>query len=248
MIRIGVTGTDTGVGKTLVSCALSAALARRGMRICAMKPIETGVTPGDPLRDGARLALAANDARPLAMTAPITFPHPSAPIVAARRAGSFIDLQLLDASVHEASIDHDVLLVEGAGGLLVPITEHLAFDALFARWSLDLVVVAANRLGVINHVRLTLAAARAADLRVRAVVLNQLAALAPDASVADNARVIADVEHVSIVELPWMADPNDLDALAAAVERSGLAELIAPTAVRTTAPPTAPNPVPTLSC
>lgn len=82
MIRIGVTGTDTGVGKTVVSCALTAALVRRGHRVAAMKPIETGVLPDDPARDGARLARAAGDTQPLSVTAPITLPVPSAPLVA----------------------------------------------------------------------------------------------------------------------------------------------------------------------
>lgn len=230
MIRIGVTGTDTGVGKTIVSCALVAALTRRGHDVCAMKPIETGVAPDDPLRDGARLARAANGRRPLSIVAPITFPHPSAPVVAARRAGESLDLDRLDAAVRDASAGCDVLLVEGAGGLLVPITERVSYDGLFKRWSLELIIIAANRLGVINHTRLTLAAARSAGLRVRAVVLNHVSPVSPDVSVDDNAHVLRDVEQVPIVELPWMPDPNDLEALATAAERCGLAELIAPTA------------------
>ena len=200
-----------------------------------MKPIETGVTPDDRSRDGARLARAAANDQPLSVVAPITFPHPSAPLVAARRAGQRIDLESLDASVRDASRGHDALLVEGAGGLLVPITDRVSFDGLFARWALDLMVVAANRLGVINHVRLTLLAARTAGLRVRVVVLNQVTPTPGDSSVADNARVIEEMERVPIVELPWMPDPNDLEAIATVAERSGLAELIAPTVV--------PNPV-----
>lgn len=235
MIRLGVTGTDTGVGKTVVSCALASALVRRGFDVCAMKPIETGVASDDPSRDGARLARAARERRPLADVAPITFPHPSAPVVAARRAGTRVDLDRLDAAVRDASNGRDVLLVEGAGGLLVPIAEQIAYDGLFARWSLDVLIVAANRLGVINHTRLTLAAARAAGLRVRAVVLNRLSPSPLDASVDDNARVLRDVETVPVVELPCVPDPNDLEALATAAEGCGLVELIAPAAV--------PNPV-----
>ena len=174
MIRIGVTGTDTGVGKTVVTCALAAAFRRRGLRVAAMKPVESGAAFDDPDRDGSRLRRAAGDDRPLSITAPITFPDAVAPLVAARRAGRPIDLDRLDAAIRDASRDRDALLVEGAGGLLVPLTEHVSYDALFARWRLDLVIVAANRLGVINHVRLTLAAARAAGLNVSAVVLNEL--------------------------------------------------------------------------
>ena len=226
MIRIGITGTDTGVGKTLVGCGLARALARRGLRVTAMKPIETGVAARDPLRDGARLARAANDTRPLSLVAPLTLADPLAPLVAARRAGVAVDLDALDEAIRSAGIDTDVLIVEGAGGLLVPITERVSFDALFAHWSLELVIVAANRLGVINHVRLTCAAARNAGLSIRAVVLNSVMGGDADLSVADNASVITELEDVRVVELPWTRDADDLDLVADMFERSGLAEVV----------------------
>lgn len=227
MIRLGITGTDTGVGKTMVACALTSALTRRGLRVAAMKPVESGCAFDDPNRDGARLARAAQDSRGLAVVAPLTFPEPVAPLVAAELAGVPIDLTALDRAVDEASRGYDVLLVEGAGGLLVPITPAVSYDALFARWSLDVIVVAANRLGVINHTRLTLAAARAAGLAVRAVVLNQFAADAGDRSVGDNLRIIRDLEGVPVVELPRVPDVDDLDRAADVAERSGLVDLLA---------------------
>ncbi len=228
MIRLGITGTDTGVGKTLVGCGISAALARRGLRVTAMKPIETGVAAKDVTRDGARLARAAGDARPLALLAPLTLPDPVAPLVAARRARITIDLDALDHAVRSAEDGTDVLIVEGAGGLLVPITERVSFDTLFARWSLELIIVAANRLGVINHVRLTCAAARATGLAVRAVVLNRVTPGDADASVADNAKVLAELENVRVIELPWTPHPDDLDVVADLCDRSGLADVGVP--------------------
>lgn len=225
MIRIGITGTDTGVGKTLVACALTAAMRRRGLRVVAMKPIETGVSFDDPKRDGALLARAAGDTRPLSVVAPLTLPQPLAPIEAARQSGTSIDVAALDAAVNEASVDADALIVEGAGGLLVPVADGMAFDALFTRWSLDLVIVAANRLGVVNHARLTLAAARAAGLRVRCVALNRLGREAHDASVARNAQLISELEHVPVVELPWLSNADDLELAARCVEECGLVRL-----------------------
>ena len=230
MIRLGVTGTDTGVGKTVVACALVAALARRGVKVAAMKPIETGTTPDDPDRDGVRLARAARDDRPLGILAPITYVDAVAPLVAARRSGRPVDLDRLEAAMRETSRDHDVLVVEGAGGILVPLTERVAFDRLFARWSLDLVVVAANRLGVINQVRTTLAVARGVGLTTRVVVLNTLYTTPPDSSTAENARVIAELERVPVCELPWLPRLDDLDHAADAAEHSGLVELAAPSA------------------
>jgi dethiobiotin synthetase len=210
MIRLGVTGTDTGVGKTVVSCALAAGFRRRNLRVAAMKPIETGVASDDPSRDGARLARAAGGTLPLSVVAPITLAEPLAPLVAARNARTIVDLSLLDHAVRTASAQADALIVEGAGGLMVPITEQIAFDALFARWRLDVVIVASNRLGVINHTRLTIAAARAAVLDIAFVVLNDTAE-GRDASTRDNARIIAELEGVRVIELPWLPNPDDLD-------------------------------------
>lgn len=223
MIRIGVTGTDTGVGKTVVSCAIAAALARRPLDVSVLKPVETGVDFDDPDRDGARLMRAAGGSRPLSIAAPFVFRDPLAPTVAAAREGKHLTVEQLDRAVARAADGADVLIVEGAGGLLVPVVDRFAFDALFARWQLEVVLVAANRLGVINHTRLTLAAVRAAGLTARVVVLNQLAEEA-DSSAASNAQVISDLEHVRVVALPWLVDPDDLESARAAVERSGLVE------------------------
>jgi dethiobiotin synthetase len=199
-----------------------------------MKPIETGVAADDVTRDGARLARAAADDRPLSMVAPITLPHPLAPLAASRLSSFAIDLVALDLAVHAASEGADVLIVEGAGGLLVPVTERASFDTLFARWSLGLVVVAANRLGVINHVRLTCAAARRVGLPVRAVVLNHMTDHDADTSVAGNAQLIAELEGVPVIRVPWTRDADDLDAIAALAEETGLADLLAPADARST--------------
>lgn len=224
MIRIGITGTDTNVGKTLVTSAIAAALTRRGLRVVAMKPIETGCEFDDPNRDGARLARAANETRDLRMVAPITFPECLSPMLAAELARRPIDLAFLDAAVEEASRDCDALLVEGAGGLLMPITPSVAFDALFARWSLAVVIVAPNRLGAVNHVRLTIAAVRAVGLRVCAVVLNQIGQDGSDRSIGENPRLIAELEDVPVVQLPRAPVVDDLDLTAAFAERSGLVD------------------------
>jgi dethiobiotin synthetase len=210
MIRLGITGTDTGVGKTVVACAIASGLRRRGLRVAGMKPIETGVAANDSTRDGARLARAAGSTLPLSMLAPLTYPDPVAPLVAARRAGTSVDLALLDHAMRAAANGADALVVEGAGGLLVPITERLAYDTLFSRWKLDAVVVAANRLGVINHTRLTLAALRAAGITISMVVVNSVAAES-DTSAVENAKIIAELENVPVVELPWLPDAGDLE-------------------------------------
>lgn len=234
MIRLGITGTDTGVGKTLVTAALAALLARGGRRVAAMKPIETGLDfetrrdeRGQP-SDHELLADAAGAGDALEAVCPLLLPDPLAPLVAARLAGVAIDLRTLDQAVTALSAGRDALLVEGAGGLLVPILEGVAFDAVFARWRLDVVVVAANRLGCLNHTRLTVAACRQAGLAVRGVVLNE--ASPPDAddlARATNADVLRELlPGVPVIPFPFLAAPRDVSALATAAAEAGLASLL----------------------
>jgi dethiobiotin synthetase len=169
MIRIGVTGTDTGIGKTVVSCSIIAAMRKRGMRVTAMKPVESGGT-----EDSESLWRATGMSHPMRLVCPASLAEPLAPLVAARRAHTSVDLTAIDSAFRKLSVDSDAIVVEGAGGLLVPITEDESFATLFGRWDLELVIVAPNRLGTINHTLLTVLAARKYGLRIRAIVLNTI--------------------------------------------------------------------------
>lgn len=225
MIRLGITGTDTGVGKTVVGCGLARAMVRRGLSVIAMKPIETGVAFDDPSRDGALLANAAGHEHLLRTTAPVVLQDPVAPLVAARRMNTTLMLGALDRTAERVSAGHDALIVEGAGGLLVPITADETYATMFRRWALGVIIVAPNKLGVINHVRLTCAACRAEGLSVQAIVLNETEdGDATDSSVDDNPRVIAELEAIPVTVLPWLADGFDVDRAAARVESSGLVD------------------------
>jgi len=235
MIRLGITGTDTGVGKTVVGCGLARAFVRRGLSVIGMKPIETGVDFNDPSRDGALLARAAGHEDLLEATAPIVLPDPVAPLVAARRAKFPLKLNALAGTMEKVSAGRDVLIVEGAGGLLVPVTAEETYATLFRRWSLGVIIVAVNRLGVINHVRLTCAACRSAGVPIRAVVMNQPEHRTLDSSVDDNASVIAELEKLPVIGLPRLPGGYDLGRAATAVEQSGLVDLLlAPTRHPTT--------------
>jgi dethiobiotin synthetase len=225
VIRLGVTGTDTGVGKTVIAVALVALLRRRGLRVAAMKPVETGVLPGI-VTDAARLRAAAGGGDGPSDVGPVTYAEPLAPLVAAERAGRPVNLEALDIAFARLSAGRDAIVVEGAGGLLVPLTEAVSYAELFARWQLGVVVVAANRLGAINHVLLTVHAARAAELRVRAVVLNASTNTAPDLAAQTNAAALAQLlPGVPVLAWPWLTDVSD-DALVAHAERVGFGNLI----------------------
>jgi dethiobiotin synthetase len=182
-----VTGTDTGVGKTFVACAMAHAWRRQGRRVGVLKPVETGVEH-EP-EDALRLRAAAADAAPLDDVCPYRLRAPLAPAVAARLEGRTIDLEHIVALVERRAREVDVLLVEGAGGLLVPVSGTTTFLDLAVRLRFPLVLVAANRLGTINHCALTARAAEAARLDVRGFVLSHPTS-ATDPSAATNAETI----------------------------------------------------------
>ena len=228
MIRLGVTGTDTGVGKTVVSTVLLRLMRARGLRVAGMKPVETGVSPGDPKSDAARIRDAAGEDDAMELVRPLLLKEPLAPWVASARGGTRVDLDALDAAFRTLSRDRDAILVEGAGGLLVPLTRDIAFDGLFVQWDLDLVVVAGNRLGAINHTLLTVRAAHDAGLRVRGVVLNTVGPEAPRIAESTNLETLTELlAPVPVLHFPWLRKPQDERWVLEVAEESGFDRLIA---------------------
>ena len=227
MIRLGVTGTDTGVGKTFVSIVLLKMLRQRGFSVAAMKPVETGVHPGDPRSDAHRLREAAGATDEIATVRPLLLAEPLAPWVATARGGTAVDLAALDDAFHRLSRGRDAIVVEGAGGLLVPLTRDVAYDALFTQWELDLVVVARNRLGAINHTLLTVRVAHDAGLRVRGVVLNTVGPEPPGIAEATNLETLSELlDPVPVMPLPWIRRPDDDRYVLDIAEENGFAALI----------------------
>jgi dethiobiotin synthetase len=228
MIRIGVTGTDTGVGKTFVCTVLLRLMRARGLRVAALKPVETGVGPRDPHSDGARLRDAAGGGDPLQLVRPLLLKEPLAPWVASSRGGTQVDLDLLDTAFATLCEGRDAIVVEGAGGLLVPLTREVAYDGLFVQWDLDLVVVAGNRLGAINHTLLTVRAAHDAGLRVRGVVLNTQDAEPPGIAESTNLQALQELlAPVPVLAFPRVRKPDDDRYVVEIAEESGFDTLIA---------------------
>lgn len=166
-----VTGTDTGVGKTVVACALAEQLRARGIDVGVMKPIETGVGTQGPL-DAIALAEAAGVDDALDLVCPLRLALPAAPDVAAAAERRVLDLHAVHDAFERLRARHERLVVEGAGGLLVPITEGYAMADLARELGLPLLVVARGALGTVNHTRLTLEAAEARGLPVAGVVIS----------------------------------------------------------------------------
>ena len=217
-----VTGTDTGVGKTVVACALARALRARGLDVGVMKPIETGVGPGGP-EDALALLRAAGSKAPLERICPQRFALAAAPTVAADAEGRAVDLDAIHDAYRATCEEHDFVLVEGAGGLLVPLTPDVTMADLAADLGLPVLIVARATLGTINHTALTLEVCRARKLPVVGVVISHTreALSAADASNLEALRrQLGPLLRGEITPLAAGAEPPgeaiDVEALLAA--------------------------------
>jgi dethiobiotin synthetase len=219
-----VTGTDTDVGKTWVAAGLTTALRRRGISAVYFKPMQSGCPQeGERLvPTDARLARdLAGLPEPLDLLSPIALRLPLAPGVAAAQAGVEVDPERIVAALRELTGRYEFFVVEGAGGLYVPLIglDFLVLDLI--RWlALPLVVVAKSGLGTINHTVLTVKAALAAGIEVAGIILNRYPNK-PGLAAGTNPGVIAALTGVPILgRLPEVADldnPADREAFMAAI-------------------------------
>jgi dethiobiotin synthetase len=168
-----VAGTDTGVGKSILAAAICAGLAARGERVAAFKPVVTGIDeePEEFPRDHELLASVANVGQTPEQVSPRRFGPPLSPHYAAELAGVAIEPPELVAHARAQAELADVLVAEGVGGLLVPLTPGYLIRDLALDLELPLVIAARPGLGTINHTLLTLEAARAAGLKPVGVVM-----------------------------------------------------------------------------
>jgi dethiobiotin synthetase len=174
---IFITGTDTSVGKTFFACGLAAVLRDSGYKVGVMKPAETGCDLGDGkivTQDAWALKEASGCALPLEQICPYQFREPLAPSVAAERERVRINIDRLMDIYSEISALHDITIIEGAGGLLVPLLPTYTYADFAKVLKLPVIVVAANKLGMINHLLLTLEHASCKGLSVLGYVLNQI--------------------------------------------------------------------------
>ncbi|RLB38827.1 MAG: dethiobiotin synthase [Deltaproteobacteria bacterium] len=206
-----ITATGTGVGKTWLASALATACMQQGKRVAAIKPIETGVDP-DPA-DALQLAHACGNESLANAPGLYRAREPLAPYAIEKRGGPSVgSLRSLARRVRELANDADYVIVEGVGGVLVPIDRDHTIADLGALLDLQTVVVARNALGVLSYTISAVEALRKRKVSVRAIVLNHVDRdLKNDVSRASNADVLADYfPRIPIVRVPRVQSPDGM--------------------------------------
>ncbi len=203
-----VTGTDTGVGKTLVSAALMQRLQQAGLRVAGMKPVAAGLAAaGSGNEDALLLQAAASDAQPYSIVNPCLYQPAIAPHIAAAESGQAMDMGRIDSAFHQLQANSDCVIVEGAGGLLVPMDDERSLAELPQRLGLEVILVVGLRLGCLNHALLTAEALAARGLTLAAWVGNVI-----DPGMA---RLEANIETLTrrlsapcLGIVPWQTKPD----------------------------------------
>jgi dethiobiotin synthetase len=206
---IFITGTDTEVGKTLIAAGLVATLKERGVDVGVMKPLESGAPSfgSAPIpRDALYLKEIAGVIDDLNLINSYCFQAPLAPGVAAEKEGVEIDLKRIKMQYEELKGRHQFMVVEGAGGLLVPVAEGVLLPELIKLLELPLILVARSSLGTINHILLSLFYCQEEGLEVKGVIMSEST---PDADPSEksNAQVVAQFSGVPVLgSLPYLRD------------------------------------------
>jgi dethiobiotin synthetase len=199
---IFVTGTDTGVGKTVIAGGLAMLWRRQGLRVGVFKPIATGcawrIRLGLTSDDAECLSYCAGCDLPLDVVNPIRYRRPVAPMVAADESHTPIDFDVLWHAYDQVCRASDAVIVEGVGGLLVPIERRKLVADLAVDIGLPLLIVARAGLGTINHTLLTIEAARARGLKIAGVVLNGYNARSPSLAEETNPATIAECAGIPV--------------------------------------------------
>jgi dethiobiotin synthetase len=204
-----VTGTDTGVGKSRVSAALLHALARQGLRAVGMKPVAAGAerdAAGHWVNDDVlTLRAASNVAVPPEDDNPVCLPDAVSPHIAALRAGQAIELPAIVAAYGRLAAQADAVVVEGAGGFLVPLSDTLTGADLAAALGLPVILVVGLRLGCLNHALLTRDAIHQRGLPLAGWIANRLDATMPEAE-ANIDYLRRQLAAPLLADWPWQPD------------------------------------------
>ena len=199
-----ITGTDTGVGKSLITGGIAAILREQGLKVGVFKPIASGCRherEGLVSDDTEFLAMCADADYPLSVITPVTYKTPAAPVTCAEIEGCPVDFEAIVTAYKYLCETCDVVLVEGIGGAMVPITETETILDLAAAFDLPAVIVGRPDLGTINHSLLTIAAVRNAGLPVAGLVINGYNAETADVPEETSPHVICDFSNTNLLSV-----------------------------------------------
>ena len=202
-----ITGTDTGVGKTVATACLVKLLQQRSVDVGVMKPVETGVPVGATSHstDAGFLKIASGVKDSITEISPYRFKTPTSPLQAAKIEGVSIRISQLTDSFKSLSKKHDRLLVEGIGGLMVPITKKHSVADLILKFRLPLIVISRTSLGTINHTLLTVKLAQSLGIEVRGILFNHTRKGKLDTLELDSIHLAAELSGVpSLGILPYL--------------------------------------------
>ncbi len=179
---LAICGIDTGVGKSVVTGLLARWLLGRGERVITMKPVQTGGSgrAEDILLHRQLMGVSWNSWDESGTTCPYLLPLPASPHLAARLAGVRVEVERLDLALAQLTAGHDRVLLEGVGGLLVPLTDELLLADFLAQRRLPILLVSSTRLGSINHTLLSLEAIRSRGLLLQGLICNHHPPAAPE--------------------------------------------------------------------
>jgi len=209
-----ITGTDTGVGKTLIAGAIARILTGKGLKVGVFKPIATGCKrrwEGFISEDTEFLCYCANSDLSLSTITPVGYPTPAAPIVSVACDGPAIDFDRISAAYKDICQNSDIVIVEGIGGVRVPLTEEFDVLDLAVEFAMPAVIVARPNLGTINHTLMTIDCVRAAELKIAGVVINGYKAT--ESTVAEDTapEVIAKCSGVDILSVVPFDETVDIE-------------------------------------
>lgn len=212
-----ITATDTNVGKTVIAGGIARLLTQQGLKVGVLKPFASGCArEGNDWRcaDAEFLSHCVDNWLPMPLVCPVCYQTPAAPIVCATAEERPVDFDAAAAAWQELNAISDIVIVEGIGGALVPLTEQITILDWAAELDLPTVVVARSRLGTINHTLLTLKAVRDAGLPVAGVVINQYNPCTTDWAEKTAADIIARCGDTSILAVVPQDNQTDVERLA----------------------------------
>ncbi|MGZ4160236.1 MAG: dethiobiotin synthase [Neobacillus sp.] len=193
-----VTGTDTDVGKTIISGGLAAVLKEKKIDVGVFKPLLSGISREDPASDTSLLKQLSQTSLSFEEITPFEFKEPLAPYVAGKLEGKIVGIEEVLRHWEEIKRKHEFFIVEGAGGISVPLGEHFLVSDLMKALQLPIVIVARPNLGTVNHIFLTVHYAKSLGLTVAGIVINGISDH-PDLAEKTNPKLIEELCGVPIL-------------------------------------------------